>query len=101
MRLLPYLLLVPGLLVPAGCGGCDKGGFFADAPPDIPEEEGGKFMLAWTVTDSDGQPISCSRIGGQSVSVALKSTDIVGGSSEAFACSTGMGTSGTLLTGHY
>jgi hypothetical protein len=99
-RRLPYQLLLV-LLAPSGCGGCDKGGFFVDAPPDIPPEQGGKFSLAWTVTDSGGQPISCSRIGGQSVSVALKSTEAITGGSEAFACSTGMGTSGTLLPGRY
>jgi hypothetical protein len=82
----------------AACGG--GGGFPADAEPDSPPP-GGRFSLAWTITDADGAPIDCNRVGAQIVSLSLRNLSAAGGFSEAFTCSNLMGTSAAFPPGIY
>ena len=86
------------LLVLAACG--SGGGFPADAGPDGPAP-GGRFSLAWSVTDQNMQPIPCNQVGAQVVSISLRNLSQVGGFSEAFTCSSGMGMSQPFPPGLY
>jgi hypothetical protein len=78
-----------------GCGG---GGGFPDAAIDSPPPGPGSFSLAWTVTDSNGAPIDCSKIGGATVTATLRNLSAVGGQTEVFTCMTGMGMSQKDIT---
>ena len=85
-----YLLL-------AACGG---GGGFPDAPePDA--RPSGKFSVDWSVIDSNSSPLSCDRIAAQSMTVLMHNREFEGGSTEAFGCNTGSGTSQSVIAGTY
>ena len=84
------LLVVVSL---AACGG--GGGFPTDSPPEaLPV--GGKFQLAWSVTDLAAATIPCAQVGADFVTVTLRNRGVQGASTEVFSCSSGMATS--LLT---
>jgi hypothetical protein len=86
-----------GLLLAA----CGSGGGFPDArPPDAPTP-GGHFSLAWTVTDTNNQPITCDQIGAAQITVLLHNRSVEGGETEVFSCSTGGGTSQGFRPGIY
>ena len=81
----------------AACGG---GGGFPDARPlDAPLV--GAFSATWSVVDQNSQPLSCDRIGGQTMTVLVHNKAFDGGSTQIFTCSTGMGTSQAILAGDY
>jgi hypothetical protein len=86
------------VVVLAACGG--GGGFPPDAAIDSPPP-GGRFSLAWSVTDTDAQPIDCKQVGAQVVSIGVRNLAGAGGSTEAFTCNSLMGTSGPLTPGFY
>src|SRR5512135_172817 len=90
MRMLCLLGLV------AACGG---GGGFPDARVIDAAVPSATFSLAWTVNDNSAQPVACDRIGAISVTVLAHNRAVEGGTTEVFTCSTGMGTSQTLLPG--
>ena len=82
----------------AACG--DAGGF-PDAPlPDSPIP-GGTMSLRWMLTDADGQPLTCDRIGAQTVTLVLRNREVAGGSTEVFTCSSGEGTTPLVPPGTY
>lgn len=81
----------------AACGG---GGGFPDAPP-IDGPALGAFSATWSVVDQNSQPLSCERIGGQTMTVLVHNKAFDGGSTQIFTCSTGMGTSQAILAGTY
>ena len=66
----PFLL--PAVAGLAACGG---GGGFPDATIDVGPPAPGSFSLAWSVTDTMGNAITCDQIGAQSVT-ALHSTTL-------------------------
>lgn len=68
----------------------------ADAP--LPT---GTFSVAWSVVDQDNQPISCERVSGQVMTVLAHNLAYVGGETQPFSCSTGMGTSQGVVPGTY
>jgi hypothetical protein len=72
------------------CGG--GGGFPTDSPPEAPPV-GGRFTLAWTVTDLASNPITCGQIGANFVTVTLRNRAIQGASTEVFSCNSAMATS--------
>lgn len=84
-------------LLLAACG--DGGGFPDAGPPDAPAT--GTFALTWTVVDQNNQPVTCEGIAAQTVTVLVHNLAFMGGTTEAFNCDTGMGTSGQLITGTY
>lgn len=86
------------LLALAACGG--GGGFPPDAGPDAPTP-GGRFQLAWSVTDTAAAPIACGQVGAQVVTIALRNLSAAGGLTEAFTCNSGMGTSSPIPPGFY
>lgn len=79
---------------------CGGGGGFPDAPP-IDGPTLGTFSATWSVVDQNNQPISCERIGGQTMTVLVHNKAFDGGSTQIFTCATGMGTSQAILTGTY
>lgn len=82
----------------AACGG---GGGFPDARPiDVPPPNG-TFTLAWSVSDTAGQPITCDQVGGQTVTVLAHNRAYEGGEPEPFVCSSLMGQSPGLAPGTY
>ena len=86
-------------VVAAGCG---SGGGFPDAAPDSPPPGPGKITVNWTVTDtSTNQPVACSRISAATVTATLRNRSAVGGQTQVFTCSTGMGTSQGIDPGTY
>src|SRR5688572_20904608 len=78
------------LVLVAACGG--GGGFPVDAPPEGPPV-GGKFSVAWTLQDTNNQPITCGQVGGSLITVTLRNRDVQGGFVEVFGCTSGMATS--------
>ncbi len=81
------LLVVVSL---AACGG--GGGFPTDSPPEAPPV-GGKFQLAWSVTDLAATTIPCAQVGAAFVTVTLRNRAVQGASTEVFSCTSGMATS--------
>ena len=79
---------------------CGGGGGFPDAPP-VDGPTLGAFSAMWSVVDQNNQPISCDRIGGQTMTVLVHNKAFDGGSTQIFTCGTGMGTSQAILTGTY
>jgi hypothetical protein len=86
------------ILALAACGG--GGGFPGDAGPDA-APPGGRFTLAWTVSDTNSQAITCGQVGAQVVTIALRNREVQGASTEAFTCSTATGTSSPIAPGTY
>ncbi|HEU0031570.1 MAG TPA: hypothetical protein VFQ53_13115 [Kofleriaceae bacterium] len=80
------------------CGG--GGGFPVDAAPDSPPP-GGRLSLAWSLTDTAAQPITCGQVGGQVVTLILHNRAIQGASTEVFGCTTGSGDTLPVLPGTY
>jgi len=78
----------------AACGG--GGGFPTDSQPDNMPVIGGRFELAWSITDVAANPIPCAQIGATFVTVTLRNRAVQGASTEVFSCSSGTATS--LLT---
>lgn len=78
------------VLLLAACGG--GGGFPTDAAPE-PPPPGAKFSLAWTLIDTNGQPITCAQVGANFVGVTLRNRDVMGGTIEVLGCSSGSATS--------
>jgi hypothetical protein len=88
--------LGPVLLLAA----CGSGGGFPDAPaPDAAPVA--KFSLSWSVIDQNSQPLPCSRIAGQSMTVLAHNKAFDGGIPEIFTCAGGMGTSQDVVAGTY
>ncbi len=85
------------LVLVTACGG---GGGFPDAP-GIDAAPLGKFSATWSVVDQNNQPLSCDRIGGQTMTVLVHNKAFEGGSTQIFTCGTGMGESQPILTGTY
>jgi len=92
------LRVVVPFLALAACGG--GGGFPVDAAPDSPPP-GGRFSLAWTVTDADGDPIPCNQVGGTVVTITMRNLAQAGGFTEAFTCNGMTGTSSAIPPGVY
>lgn len=88
-------------LVTATLIGCGSGGGFPDAPEIDSPPPLGTFSLAWSLTDTNNQPITCDQIGAQSVTALVRNRAVQGGSTQVFACSTMMGTSEALVPGTY
>ena len=82
----------------AACGG---GGGFPDAKVIDSPPAGGRFSLAWTVSDAHGATATCDQIGGASVSISYHDPKVSGGGAEAFTCQTLTGTSGLIPVGTY
>ena len=72
---------------------CGDGGGFPDAPGPDAAPPGGTFTVAWMVTDTAHQAVSCDDVGASSVVVTLRDRSKEGGFTEAFSCSSGKGTS--------
>jgi hypothetical protein len=88
------------VLAGSGCGGCDSGGFVGDAPAiDAPTP--GTVTLAWTLTDVNGQPISCEQVGGNFVLLELRNRTTARGTVASFSCARGRETSPDLEPGVY
>lgn len=85
----------------AGCGGCDDGGFPADARPIDAPVARGTVSLAWSLTDIAGRPIVCDDVGANFVSVELRSVTSLSGSVASFACSNSPSTSSPIEVGTY
>lgn len=83
----------------AACGG---GGGFPDAPlaGDAPAPTG-TFSVAWSVVDENNEPLACERVAGQVVTVLSHNLAFMGGETQPFSCSTGMGMSQGLVPGTY
>lgn len=82
-------------------GACGSGGGFPDAPGRDGPPANGTFSLAWSLTDTNGGPLTCDRIGAQEVTVLAHNRAFEGGLTEVFSCSTGSGTSEGLVPGTY
>ena len=82
----------------AGCGG--GGGFPSDAAIDSPPP-GGKLSVAWSLTDTGGQPITCDDVGGQLVTMVLRNHNVQGASTEVLGCTSASGTTSTVVPGIY
>jgi hypothetical protein len=82
----------------AGCGG--GGGFPADAAIDS-SVPGGKLSVAWSLADTASQPITCSDVGGQVVTLVLRNHDVAGASTEVFGCTSASGTTPEVAAGIY
>jgi hypothetical protein len=86
-----------GIGLGAACGG---GGGFPDARPvDTPPTA--KFSVAWSVIDQNSQPLACSRIDGQNMTVLEHNKAFVGGDTQIFTCNTGAGTSQDVYAGFF
>lgn len=83
----------------AACGG---GGGFPDAAVsgDAPQPTG-TFSLTWSVVDQDNEPVTCERVSAQVMTVLAHNLAYVGGETQPFSCSTGMGTSQGVVPGTY
>ncbi len=78
------------LLSVGACGG--GGGFPVDADTEPPPPPA-KFSLAWSVTDTNAQTITCDQVGGTFVTVSLRNRAVQGGETESFTCASMMATS--------
>jgi hypothetical protein len=94
-----YLAVAAAAGAAGGCEGCEGGGFVDAAPPDSPPP--GTISLTWTVTDTNGQPISCDQIGAQAVTLSIRNTSSVVGETAVFSCTSGGGTSQGFGPGTY
>jgi hypothetical protein len=90
-------LLVAAASIVLGCGG--GGGFPVDAGMDGPAP--GTFSVAWSVTNTSDQVISCDSIGAQSMTALLRNRAVQGGSTQIFTCQTLGGTSEPIAPGLY
>ena len=82
-----------------GCEGCDGGGL-ADAPP-LDARPPGTLSLSWSVTDTNGQPITCEQIAAQVVTLTIRNMGAVGGETAVFSCASGSGTTQPFPPGSY
>lgn len=92
------LLTRAGLLTLVACG---SGGGFPDAPEIDAPPAPGAFSLAWSLTDTDGNPVTCEQVGAVSVTLILHNRAEQGGFTEVFTCGVGMGTTPSLRPGSY
>lgn len=88
------------LWVAALTAACGNGGGFDGGPSDPPVSNG-TVSLAWSVTNTNGQPIDCNDVGAQSVVLLLHNILEVGGSTAVFGCSSGAGITQQLSPGSY
>src|SRR5262245_33150154 len=102
-RVVPFTAVtaLSALVAGAGCGGCDEGGFPADARPIDAPAARGTVSLAWSLTDPAGRPISCDDVGANFVSVELRSLTSLSGSVASFACANSPSTSSPIEVGTY
>ena len=84
-----------------GSFACGDGGGFPDAPGIDAPPPTGTFSLAWSLTDENGNPVTCDQIGALTVTTVLRNPAVQGGSTEVFSCNTGMGTSPGIQPGDY
>ena len=90
-----------GLLLGLSIVACGSGGGFPDArPPDV-AAPGGHFALAWSLTDTAGQPVTCDQLGAQAITAAIHNRAVEGGETEVFSCSSGSGESQGFSPGVY
>src|SRR5689334_13501818 len=80
---------------------CGSGGGFPDARPPDGAAPGGHFALAWALTDTAGQPVTCDQLGALSVTAAIHNRAVEGGEPEVFSCSSGSGESQGVSPGIY
>lgn len=78
--------------------GCGNSGGFPDAPP-IDSPATAKFSVTWSVIDENSQPLPCSRIAAQNMTVLAHNKAFVGGETQIFTCDTGSGTSQDVFAG--
>ncbi|MGN6104144.1 MAG: hypothetical protein ACTHU0_03500 [Kofleriaceae bacterium] len=95
-----YFRAVVATVAFVGCGDCDGGGFPDAAEIDGPPP-GGTLSLAWTLTNANGQPITCDQVGAQTVTLLVRNLGAQGGQTEVFSCSSGMGVTPALAVGKY
>lgn len=92
------LAWIAGLALLTSCG--DDAG-----PPDArridAEPPGGNIALTWTVSDSDGNPVTCSAAGASSLTLTLRPTDQPFGVTDVLGCAAGEGTSRELAADTY
>ena len=93
--------LVVGLGLLGGFAACGSGGGFPDARAIDAPPPTGTFTLDWSVSDANGQAITCDQVGGQTVTVLAHNRAFEGGETEPFICSTLMGQSPGLAPGIY
>jgi len=84
-----------------GLFGCGSGGGFPDARQIDAAPPTGTFTLDWSVTDANGQAITCDQVGAQTVTVLAHNRAFEGGETEPFLCSSLMGQSPGLTPGTY
>ena len=80
---------------------CGSGGGFPDAPVRDTAPPTGRFSVAWSVVDQNGQPIACDRLAAQAMTVLTHDLSVEGGATQIFSCSTGMGESQDIAVGTY
>ncbi|HEY4058981.1 MAG TPA: hypothetical protein VGM39_20340 [Kofleriaceae bacterium] len=95
------LFLVASALACAALCACGDGGGFADAMPAEGPPPDGTVSVKWSVTDANGAPITCDSVGAQVVTLVLHNKAVSGGSTEAFVCGTGQGTTPPYAPGTY
>ena len=84
-----------------GVFSCGSGGGFPDARPIDAAPPTGTFTLDWSVSDANGQTITCDQVGAQTVTVLAHNRAFQGGETEPFLCSSLMGQSPGLAPGTY
>jgi hypothetical protein len=84
----------------AACGSCGSGGGFPDsgAPPPV---DPGTFAISWVLTDTSGQPISCTDAGATTVHVGITQASNGEQFSTSFECGLGAAVSGELFVASY
>ncbi|MBX3161966.1 MAG: hypothetical protein KF773_38750 [Deltaproteobacteria bacterium] len=102
------MVLAPGswvtrcaLVVGSSAAACGDGGGFPDARLPEGPPPGGTFSVAWSVTDTGGGGLSCTRIGGQTVTISVHNINVAGADTEVFGCGSLMGTSRVFPVGKY
>lgn len=92
---------MPRLIVLCLVAACGSGGGFPDARPIDAPPPTGTFTLAWTVSDANGNAITCDQLGATAVTVVTHNQAVEGASTQVFQCSKLMGTSTGLAPGTY
>ncbi|HEY1817463.1 MAG TPA: hypothetical protein VGG74_34220 [Kofleriaceae bacterium] len=80
---------------------CGGGGGFPDAPVMMPPQDPGTLALSWTLDDSMGSAVSCGSAGAAGVVVNIIQEGTGAQFGQTFACSLGLGVSGSLPTATY
>lgn len=87
-------------LVAALAAGCSDDVPLTDARPAIDAAVPGQLMLSWTIAHQ-GAPLTCSDVGGSTVSVDIVRDGDAFGVVDTFTCAAGSGTSRELAPGEY